>query len=206
MKEMAKQNMIINGINKDLISQMHILCSVLQQNPVIQQVFDRAHRLQFPNWYLGAGCIAQTVWNYLSEQELTTHINDLDLVYFDANDRSYESEHRHIEHITDLFKDFPLPLDIKNQARVHLWYEEHFGYSIPPYHSLEDAINSWPTTATCIGVKYIRREFRVYAPYGLNDLFGMIVRPNKVQITEEIYMKKVKRWKQCWPKLHIVPW
>ena len=46
----------------------------------------------------------------------------------------------------------------------------------------------------------------MYAPYGLNDLFGMIVRPNKLQITEVIYQQKVTRWKTCWPSLQIVGW
>lgn len=45
-----------------------------------------------------------------------------------------------------------------------------------------------------------------YAPFGLNDLFGMMVRANKVQITEEIYNKKVERWKVLWPGLTIIPW
>ena len=49
-------------------------------------------------------------------------------------------------------------------------------------------------------------EFIVYAPYGLNDLFGMIVRPNKVQITKEIYLNKVERWAKIWHKLKIIPW
>lgn len=69
------------AFNKDLGTQIHVLQSVLQQNRLIQQIFDCADQLQMPQWYLGAGCIAQTVWNYLSGQELTTHITDLDLAY-----------------------------------------------------------------------------------------------------------------------------
>ena len=197
---------MINAFNRDLEFQIGALQAILQQNKLIQQIFDRADQFRMSQWYLGAGCIAQTVWNCLSGQELTAHISDIDLVYFDAQDCSYEGEHRHINHIEELFKDTPIPIDIKNQARVHLWYEKHFGYPIKPYQSLEDAINRWPTTATCIGVTYRRNEFVVYAPYGLNDVFGMIVKPNKVQITEEIYLNKVKRWKQCWPQLTIMPW
>jgi hypothetical protein len=197
---------MMNAFNKDLNLQIQTLQTILQQNKLIQQIFDRANQIRMPQWYLGAGCIAQTVWNYLSGQELTAHISDLDLVYFDVQDRSYEEEHRHIHHIEELFKDISIPIDVKNQARVHLWYEKHFGYPIKPYQSLEDAINSWPTTATSIGVTYRHNEFVVYAPYGLNDVFGMIVKPNKVQITEEIYVNKVTRWKQCWPQLTIMPW
>jgi hypothetical protein len=42
-------------------------------------------------------------------------------------------------------------IDVKNEARVHLWYKSHFGYDIPPYHSVEEAMDSWPTTATAVG-------------------------------------------------------
>lgn len=203
---MIKQRTIMYGFNKDLGTQINILQSILQQNKLIQQIFDRADQFRMSQWYLGAGCIAQTVWNYLSDQELTAHISDLDLVYFDAQDRCYEEENRQIHYIRELFKDLPIPIDVKNQARVHLWYEQRFGYPIKPYQSLEDSINSWPTTATCIGVTSRHNEFVVYAPYGLNDVFGMIVKPNKVQITEEIYLDKVNRWKQCWPQLTIIPW
>ncbi|MFD0869238.1 nucleotidyltransferase family protein [Paenibacillus residui] len=48
--------------------------------------------------------------------------------------------------------------------------------------------------------------WRLYAPFGLNDLLGLIVRPNKVQIIKEIYEKKVLRWKTNWPDLNVIPW
>ena len=40
----------------------------------------------------------------------------------------------------------------------------------------------------------------------LNDLLGLIVRPNKVQIIKEIYENKVLRWKTNWPDLNVIPW
>lgn len=72
--------------------------------------------------------------------------------------------------------------------------------------SEEAAINTWPTTATAIGVRKTGEEWNIYAPFGLNDLFGMVVRANKTQITKEIYEKKVNRWTQRWPGLTVIPW
>jgi hypothetical protein len=164
-------------------------------------------RLSLPDWYLGAGCIAQTVWNYFSGHELLDNINDADLVYFDNKNLSLEAEKHRTVLARELFSDIPILVDLKNQARVHLWYERHFGYPIQPYQSVEEAINSWPTTSTAVAVKYDDNGvFTVYAPYGLNDLFSMIVQPNKLQITEEIYIDKVNRWKAYWPNLRIIPW
>jgi hypothetical protein len=49
-------------------------------------------------------------------------------------------------------------------------------------------------------------SWKVYAPCGTNDIFDKIIRPNKVQITKEIYETKVKRWISFWPDLTIIPW
>jgi hypothetical protein len=44
------------------------------------------------------------------------------------------------------------------------------------------------------------------APFGLDDLFGLVVRPNKRQITRAIYKAKVDRWRSIWPWLTFLPW
>jgi hypothetical protein len=43
-------------------------------------------------------------------------------------------------------------VDVKSQACVHLWHKEGFGYDIPPYKNVLDAIESFPTTGTAIGI------------------------------------------------------
>lgn len=192
--------------SKDLNTQIGYLERVVKQNEAIGYILKLAPRLQMPNWYLGAGCIAQTVWNVQHGFDLTHGIEDYDLVYYDSSDTSYRAEEIYIKKGKELFEDIPGQVEIRNQARVHLWYEKHFGYAIEPYDSVEDAINTWPTTATSVAIKYDEAGFIVYAPYGLNDLFGMIVRPNKVQITEDIYLRKVERWTKIWYRLKVIPW
>ncbi|MHB1293458.1 MAG: nucleotidyltransferase family protein [Anaerolineae bacterium] len=194
---------VINGLHG--VSQTVALWDVIGQNQVLGVVLDRAAVTLPADWYLGAGCIAQTIWNHLCHREPMADINDLDLVYFDAGDLSEEAEDACLRRVCkDL--DIPVHIDVKNQARVHLWYEKHFGYPIRPYTSLEDAIDSWPTTATSIGVRRWQGESVIYAPYGLDDLFAMIICPNKKQITRELYEAKVRRWRACWPSLRIIPW
>ncbi|RPI77765.1 MAG: nucleotidyltransferase family protein [Desulfobacteraceae bacterium] len=192
--------------NTDMATQISTLEAIRHRNPLLHQVLEQTNKLLLPEWYLGGGCLAQTVWNLLSGFDPTAHITDLDLAYYDPHDLSYDRENWHIQQVCKAFQHLPIPVDVKNQARVHLWYEQHFGHPIQAYGSTEEAINHWPTTSTCVGVTIHDAQFSVYAPYGLNDLFGMIVRPNKRQITEEIYCKKTARWKRCWPGLHIMPW
>lgn len=194
------------GYNMDLQSQMARLTAILKQNKALYGVIEKANDTGLRNYYIGAGCVAQTVWNYQAGNDLTSGISDIDFAYYDGSDLSYEAESTVIEKVARAMNPCEIKLDIKNQARVHLWYKEHFGHDIKPYESIEDAINTWPTTATSVGVRLEDGRLKIYAPFGLNDLFGMIVRANKAQITEEIYMRKVNKWRAKWPMLTVIPW
>lgn len=157
------------------------------------------------DYYIVAGCISQTVWNYQNGYELMYGISDVDFVYFDV-DTSYEKEDAVIRQVEHKFSYLPIKIDVKNQARVHLWFQERFGYKIQPYHSLEQAINTWPTTSNTIGVKLADEKFVVYAPFGLNDMFGQIIRANKTQLTEETFLYKCEKWSKKWQTLKIIGW
>lgn len=196
-----------DGFNQDIGAQGQALERILFSSQIIRDVLDRARSLDIGDYYIGAGCIAQTVWNHLSGNPPDHGIKDIDFAYFDDTRLDYESENEVVEQVKRLCADIELKMDVKNQARVHVWYKDRFGYEIAPYGSLEAALNSWPTTATAIGV---RREkhggLKIYAPFGLNDVFGKIVRANKAQITERIYTEKARRWLTQWPDLKIIPW
>jgi hypothetical protein len=180
------------------------LHEILRRNRPIYALLEKARALAPLRYYLGAGCVAQTVWNDRFANDPMYGIEDVDFVYYDASDLSRRAEDDRIREITRAL-DTSLTLDIKNQARVHLWYAEHFGYEIAPYASLERAIDTWPTMATAVGVRLAER-FETYAPFGLEDLFGGTVRANKAQITREIYGAKTEKWKRKWPGLTIIPW
>ena len=185
------------------------LLKILEKNKNIQLILDLAGSLGAPNWYLAAGCISQTVWNVNHGFDPENGIKDYDLIYCDADDITSESQEYFIEKGKDLFKGISVSVEIVNEARVHLWYKKHFGYEVNKdrYFSSEEAINAWPTTATAVGVmKNEKGEYKIYAPFGLDDLLGMVVRANKVKITEEYYNSKVDRWTKIWPKLSVVPW
>lgn len=179
---------------------------LLRRSPTLRAVLDSAATLGLPQWYLGAGCVAQTVWNHLHGFDLAYGIKDVDLVYFDASDLTEASETATERRTNAVFGDLGVELDVKNEARVHLWYAQRFGEAIPPYTSSEDAISTWPTTASSIGVRYDGDEFIVCAPFGLDDMFDMIVRPNKRQVTQQVYERKAGRWAATWPKLTVLPW
>lgn len=192
--------------NKGIHEQIEALERILAQNPAIPYALEVLHK-EFDHAYLGAGCIVQTVWNDQTNRSIDYGIHDLDIVYYDEKDLSDEKEIAIEKRLQSLLSDTPFKIDAKNEARVHLWYEEKFGKRIEPYPSLEDAINSWPTTATAIGVKLDQKgNLNVYAPYGLHDLFGLIVRPNKLLISRDVYEAKVAKWLAHWPELEVISW
>lgn len=101
----------------------------------------------------------------------------------------------------------PAEVEIRNEARVHLWYERKFGVPCPPYESTEAAIDSFAATTCCLGVRLEPDgEWRVYAPHGLSDVFNLVVRPNPVLAPREVYEAKAARWKDEWPELTVLPW
>lgn len=193
-------------VNKTLQKQRKELINILQKNKYIVEILNNKPFLHNTSWYLGAGCICQSVWNHLSGNEITNGIKDYDLVYYDASDTSKESEVKEQKRIKDKFFNIPAEIDVVNEARVHLWFEKDFGKKIDQFKSCEDAINCWPTTSTTVGINKINRRINIYAPYGLNDLFDMVVRPNKPSVTKEVYEKKVNKWTKRWPNLNIIPW
>lgn len=181
------------------------LVTNLLLNPVVAEVVDATPELGLPDCFVAAGCLAQTVWNVKHGRDPVADIKDIDIVYFDP-DLSETREREHQERVRRQFPGLPLALDVKNEARVHLWYERSFGYPISPYESVESAIETFPTTATAIGIRKGDYGYEVFAPFGVDDLLDLVVRPNKVQITQGIYASKVRRWKAIWPKLEVVPW
>jgi uncharacterized protein len=186
---------------------MNKLHSILVKNKYLIEIIKILKDDQSEQFYVGAGVIAQTVWNYLFGNDLAFGIDDVDIVYFNNEDLSWSSEFKVIESLSLRLRHIPLYMDIKNQARVHLWYKEKFGYEISQITSIWDAIDRWPTTATAIGVKLNNlNEIEVYSSFGLDDLFSGTIRANKKQITPEIYNDKVNKWLKKWPALKIVPW
>ena len=184
------------------------LLEILQESKPLSEILEALKQLDLSfKYYVGAGSITNTIWNQISGYPLDYGISDMDIVYYDIYNMDAQSEVKLQHKIESNLGYFPFKLDVKNQARVHLWYESKFGFPIKPYPSLESAIDSWPTTATALGVRLEQNNlYTIYAPYNLNDLFSMTVRPNKLLVTEEIYMSKATKWKEKWPLLEIIPW
>ena len=188
-----------------------MLREALRRSP-LWEAFAIVEQLALPDWYIGAGAIAQTVWNDAHGFDPLHGIKDLDVVYHDPTDLSTESEHEVEARLTDALAGLGPEVDATNEARVHTWYEARFGVAIAPYPSTAAAIATWPSTASSVGVRTGDPDghgpdgFAVCAPFGLDDLLGLVVRPNTVLVTEAVYTAKAARWAATWPRLTVHPW
>ena len=181
--------------------------AALARNGTLTEVLDRAAGMGLPGWYLVAGCLYQTVWNVVTGQPPEAGILDYDLAYFDDTDLSWDAEDAVIQAGHEVFTGLPAPVQIRNQARVHLWYEPKFGIPCLPHDSSEAAIDTFEATTACLGVRQQPDgRWRIYAPHGLADVFNLVVRPNPVLAPREVYEAKTARWLQQWPGLTVQPW
>ena len=177
---------------------------LVRADPVVAAVLDRAPALGLPDCWLTAGVLFQAVWNGRTGRPPGTGVRDADVFYF-SEDLSWEAEDAVIRAAADVFADLPVPVEVRNEARVHLWYADHFGSPMPrPFRDCRDAIDHFAAVCCCVGIEVATGE--VYAPHGFADLASLTVRPNQVLAPRDVYEAKAARWQQQWPELTVLPW
>ena len=188
----------------DQTTQAAALFDIVSASPTLMQVFRRAREIDLPDWWVVSGAIYNQVWNHLTCRPDMYGVNDIDLFYFDA-DTSYEAEDQVISKAAG-FPPNP-PIEIRNQARVHLWYEQHFGEPYDALTSSCEAIDRFACRTHCVGLRLRGDDgFDLYAPFGLDDIFSFRVTPNASRNNRETHERKGARQKSMWPELEIVPW
>lgn len=158
-----------------------------------------------PEWVVGAGAIRTTVWDSLHGFSAPTPLRDVDVCYFDAADLGTEKEKGFEHELSSVLPD--VEWEVRNQAGVHLWYEEKFGQNVPPLRSIPEAVASWPETATSVAARLLRDDsLEIVAPLGLTDLFGLILRRNPARASRDLYLRRLmqKRIAETWPRVTVL--
>ncbi len=171
-------------------------------NPNNVALLSRLPDSGLPDCYLTAGCLFQTVWNLRDGREPTWGIKDYDIFYFDLSDLTAEAEVEVESRVRAAFADLPIKLDIKNQARVHLWYEAKFGAPYPQLLSSTDGIDRYLVACTCIGIEVSTQH--LHAPDGLDDLAAGRLRINPVNARPDRYREKALSYQRRWNWLEIL--
>ena len=174
---------------------------LIHQVPELIETAKVCREVGLPNFYIVGGAITQVVWNSIEKRPLLDQVKDFDIVYFDSSQLTSEGEfisriRSRLSHIVDI--------DVKNQATIHERYSTKFGCSIQPYERVEQGIESW-LSAFAIGFTIEQsNHVRIFAPYGLEDAFNMLIKPNKRAMTDANYIKMTASYKARWPLLRVL--
>lgn len=178
---------------------MHRLEAIIRSDPDLMRLLEDLRKARLPQWRVVSGCLYQTVWNSITGRPRGTGIVDYDVIYFDGGDLSWEAEDAVIRGVRT-----ELPIQIRNQARVHLWYENHFGTPYAPLRSAGEALLRYPATVQAIGVR-LEDDGRLdlIAPFGVDDVFSMTMRPNPSHAHPATFEAKAARARGIWPEVTI---
>jgi hypothetical protein len=158
-----------------------------------------------PEWLVAGGALYKPVWNHLHGYEETRHVGDVDVIFFDPEDLRPERD-LSVERRLHVLRP-NVRWQAKNQAAVHLWHGERFGYAVAPFGSAEEALCASPAKATAVGVRLLRGGgLYVASPLGLDDLFGMVLRRNPRRVSAEGFQRWVSegRFLQRWPGVEVI--
>ena len=181
--------------------------AVVRAAPRLMQVLRTARDLDLPDWLIMSGAIYQPVLNHLTGRPADYGIKDYDLGYFDASDVSYEAEDAVIRRVAAAF-DEPLRslVEVRNQARVHIWFEGKYGEAYSPLGSTAEALGRFVSPMFAVGVRLqANDELCVVAPFGLADLFAMRLRPNRQRPVIASYERIAASAKTRWPEIVVEP-
>lgn len=188
-------------------AQLGALETIIRGEPLVRRVLEIARDFDLPDWLIVSGAIYNSVWNHLTGRPSGHGIKDIDLFYFDDADISYEAEDRVIQRGEAVFANLPVPVEIRNQARVHLWYGQKFGRDCPVYENSKQPIARFASKTHAVGIRLMPDDtLFIEAPFGLDDLFSFHITPNRTMVNKETHEEKGLRAKKNWPEVTVIDW
>jgi hypothetical protein len=144
--------MSIPGVEASESELSERLNAIVCATPPLMRVLTVARYLCLPDWLVFSGAVYQPVLNHLTGRPLDYGIKDYDLGYFDASNLSYEAEDAVIRRVRAAF-DEPLRsmVEVRNQARVHLWFEAKFGEPYVPLSCTAEALERFASATFAVG-------------------------------------------------------
>lgn len=187
--------------------QRDVLEGIVRSQPVLMTVLAGLRAMALPDHLLVAGAIYNEVWNHLTARPTLTGVNDIDVFYFDDRDIGWDAEDVVIKACDARFAGLPLPVQVRNQARVHLWFEQKFGSPFTPLASSAEMLGRYASKTHAVGARLdAHGAMAIVAPFGLDDLFSFRMVPNPVLDNRASHASKGARAKAIWPELTVIPW
>jgi hypothetical protein len=187
-------------LSSPLVARME---AILRAAPTLMRVLGIIRDLDLPDALVMSGAVYQPVWNHLTGRAPEYGLKDVDVGYFDP-DISYDAEDAVIKRVASACPpELRELVEVRNQARVHVWFEDHFG---EPYAALgrsAEALERFTATAFAVGARLDGDRLRIVAPFGLEDLFALRLRPNPDRATTG-FASTTAAARARWPEATIV--
>jgi hypothetical protein len=182
------------------------LVEIVRANDDLMHVLTVVRGLDLPDWRIVSGAVYQSVWNARTGRPAGYGIKDYDLAYFDASDISYEAEDVVIRRVAAAFDErFASMVEVRNQARVHLWFKNRFGEDYEPLSNTDEALGRFVAPAFAVGVRLEADDtISVAAPFGLADVFSLTIRPNPLRGLARGWRRTVENARGRWPEITVV--
>ena len=181
------------------------LSAIVRADPDLMHVLTTVRGVGLNDWRVFSGAVYQSVWNAVTGRPAGYGVRDYDLGYFDP-DVSWDAEDAVIKRVAAAFEPpFRDMVEVRNQARVHLWFEGKFG---EPYEALtgtDEALARFVAPAFAVGVRLEADDtVSVAAPFGLEDVFSLTIRPNPNRPLARGWERAVANARTRWPELTII--
>lgn len=180
---------------------------IIRTSPLLMEVLAGLRDGGLPDHLLVAGAIYNLVWNRLTGRPDLTGINDIDVFYFDGSDLGWDAEDVVIKRLDRRFAHLPLPVQVRNQARVHLWFPQKFGTPFAPLTSSTEMLRRYASKTQAVGARLeADGTMTILAPFGLDDIFSFRVVPNHALANRAAHEAKGAKARSIWPEVSVVPW
>ena len=181
------------------------VADIVRADPALMHVLARVRGLGLDDWRVFSGAVYQSVWNAVTGRPVGYGRKDFDLGYFDP-DTSWDAEDAVIKRVAAAFDEpFRTDVEVRNQARVHIWFPDRFGEPYEALSGTDEALTRFVAPAFAVGVRLEADDtISVAAPFGLEDVFSLILRPNPHRPLAKGWEKVLTSARARWPELTVI--
>jgi hypothetical protein len=162
--------------------------AIVRADPDLMTVLEGVRDEGLNDWLIFSGAVYQSVWNHLTGRPPGHGVKDFDVGYFDARfDEPLKSR-----------------VEVRNQRRVSEWFPQKFGQDWPPVSQTAEALERFVAPAFAVGVRLEADDrLTVAAPFGLDDVFAMVIRPNPTRPIAADWDRVIEKLVARWPELKV---
>jgi hypothetical protein len=202
------------------------VCEIIQADSHRMLCLHALQQLALSQGYLGAGFLRNAIWDFLYQKSTPTPLNDVDVIYFDANNTQRAKDTFYEMQLNEVLPQ--VKWQVKNQARMHVLH----GHA--PYKNCEEAISYWIEKETCVAIALSSADsvalsasasgsssangkarlsssfetagpFEILAPFGLQANFTGTISINPKYPRPDVFNERIqkKRWCEIWPTLTV---